>query len=67
MDKKDAVIKSGKSFIFIILEGNKARKGELDECKKLLDWAISSQASNPEQAVWYDEGSTTILIEGVDS
>lgn len=47
---------------------SEARKGKLERSKKLIDWAISSQASNHQEpfVLMYDEGSTTILY-GVES
>lgn len=55
-----ACLASGYSILLLVLKGNTLRKQGLEGSKNLLDWAISSQASNPKQIVWYDEGSTTI-------
>jgi hypothetical protein len=63
MTKCDASIKSGYSILLLVLSKHEARNRKLDGSKKLLDWAISSQAPKP---TWYGEGSTTIL-NGVGS
>jgi hypothetical protein len=63
MTKCDASIKSGYSILLLVLSKCEARNRKLDGSKKLLDWAISSQAPKP---TWYGEGSTTIL-NGVES
>lgn len=59
-----------KSIILVIPSLIEVRKNRLDGSKKLLDWAISSQASkesnNAPFVAIYDEGSTTILL-GVES
>lgn len=53
--------------VVVIPTRKEARNGKLEGSKKLLDWAISSQASNHSGCiVMYDEGSTTILY-GVES
>jgi hypothetical protein len=54
--------------VLIIPSKSEARKGKLDGSKKLLDWAISSQASNLDSGliIKHEEGSTTILC-GVES
>jgi hypothetical protein len=54
--------------VLIITSKSEARKGKLDGSKKLLDWAISSQASNLDSGliIKHEEGSTTILC-GVES
>jgi hypothetical protein len=57
MAKCDASIKAGYSILLLVLSKHEARNRKLDGSKKLLDWAISSQASKP---TWYGEGSTTI-------
>jgi hypothetical protein len=56
-------LESGYSIILMVIDKHEVRNNKLDGSKKLLDWAISSQAPNP---TWYGEGSTTILL-GVDS
>lgn len=54
--------------ILIILSNLEARNGILDGYnKKLIDWAISSQASKHNGIIMYDEGSTTILYGVVPS
>lgn len=57
-----------KNIIIIIPTKTEVRKDKLESSKKLLDWAISSQASNHSEpyVLMYDEGSTTILY-GVES
>jgi len=58
-----------KNIILVIPTIAEVRKNKLEGSKKLLDWAISSQASKDMQQPYvaiYDEGSTTILI-GVES
>lgn len=51
----------GYSVVLVVLTNKEARNRKLDGYKKLLDWAISSQASNHSPSwVMYDEGSTTI-------
>lgn len=59
-DKQDIIV--------VVPSGREARKRKLEGSKNLLDWAISSQASNHMQpfVAMYDEGSTTILL-GVES
>lgn len=66
-DKMLGCLGYGSSVVLLILTGKEMRNHKLDGYKKLLDWAISSQASN-HTPIWYmyDEGSTTIL-EGVES
>jgi hypothetical protein len=56
-------LESGYSIILMVIDKHEVRNNKLDGSKKLLDWAISSQAPNP---TWYGEGSTTIL-NGVES
>lgn len=63
MKKCQASIDSGYSICLLVISKHEARNRKLDSSKKLLDWAISSQAPNP---IWYGEGSTTIL-NGVGS
>lgn len=63
--KAEACLDQGYNFALLVLSKSEARKRELDKCKKVVDLAISSQASNP-CLYWYDEGSTTILY-GVGS
>ena len=53
-----ACLERGYSFLMLVVSKSEARKGKLDGSKKILDWAISSQAPKP---TWYGEGSTTIL------
>ncbi len=59
---------NNKNIILIIPSKTEARNGKLESSKKLIDWAISSQASNHNEpfVLMYDEGSTTILY-GVES
>lgn len=68
--KVGGVFDQGKNILIVIPSTSEVRKNKLDGSKNLLDWAISSQASNdkptePYVAI-YDEGSTTILY-GVES
>lgn len=68
--KIGGVFSANKSILLVIPTIAEVRKNKLDGSKKLLDWAISSQASKdfnkqPFVAI-YDEGSTTILY-GVES
>jgi hypothetical protein len=63
MSKAMACLKSGFSILILVVQKSEARKGKLESSKKLLDWAISSQAPKP---TWYGEGSTTIPL-GVES
>tara|TARA_Y100001973_G_C5171126_1_gene319139 strand:+ start:354 stop:1184 length:831 start_codon:yes stop_codon:yes gene_type:complete len=56
MAKCEATVESGYSIVLVVVTQEEARKRKLDGSKKLLDWAISSQAPNP---TWYGEGSTT--------
>lgn len=67
-EKICGVFDQGKNIIVVIPSKFEVRKGNLEGSKKLLDWAISSQASNHQQphVLMYDEGSTTILY-GVES
>lgn len=62
------VFDSNKNIILAIPTKRELRKNKLDGMKNLLDWAISSQASNHNEphVLMYDEGSTTILY-GVES
>lgn len=60
MLKFNAVVDKGYSILVLVLQKEEARNRKLDGSKKLLDWAISSQAPNP---IWYGEGSTTIRKE----
>lgn len=66
-DKMLGCLENGYSVVLLILTGKEKRNLKLDGYKKLLDWAISSQASKS-KPTWYryDEGSTTIL-KGVES
>lgn len=64
--KAKASIESGYSILVLVLTKSEGRNAKLEGSKKMLDWAISSQASNPENTIWYGEGSTTIL-NGVES
>lgn len=69
-EKVGGVFDKDQSMLIVIPSRTEVRKNKLDGTKKLLDWAISSQASkdapqHPFVAI-YDEGSTTILI-GVES
>lgn len=61
--KAEATIKAGYSILMLVVKVSEARKGKLEGSKKILDWAISSQAPKP---TWYGEGSTTIPV-GVES
>ena len=61
--KAEATLQTGYSIIMLVVSRSEARKGKLEGSKKILDWAISSQAPKP---LWYGEGSTTIL-KGVES
>lgn len=61
--KAKGCLESGYSILVLVLNSNKIRKYGLDGCKNLLDWAISSRASNP---TWYGAGSTTIPL-GVEN
>lgn len=65
--KIGGVFNLNRSVLLVIPTISEVRKNKLDGSKKLLDWAISSQASkdHPFVAI-YDEGSTTIL-KGVES
>lgn len=67
-EKIGGCFNENKNIIIIIPSKKEARKGKLESSKKLLDWAISSQASNHKEpfVLMYDEGSTTILY-GVES
>lgn len=60
MKKCEACLANGYNVLLLILDKTEARKRKLEGSKKLLDWAISSQAPKP---TWYGEGSTTILLE----
>lgn len=68
--KIGGVFDINKNILLVIPSIGEVQKNKLDGCKKLLDWAISNQASkdstdSPFVAI-YDEGSTTIL-KGVES
>jgi hypothetical protein len=69
-NKIGGVFSDNKNLLLVIPSISEVRKNKLDGTKKLLDWAISSQASkdytNTPFVAIYDEGSTTILI-GVES
>jgi hypothetical protein len=68
-EKIGGVFDLEQNIVLIIPSRIEVRKNKLDGCKKLLDWAISSQASkdcNNSFVAIYDEGSTTIRI-GVES
>ena len=67
-EKIGGCFQNNKNIILIIPSKSEVRKGKLESSKKLLDWAISSQASNHQEpfVLMYDEGSTTILY-GVES
>lgn len=56
-NKLNGAVSAGYSIVLVIVSKTEARKCRLEGSKKLLDWAISSQASNPRV---YEEGSTTI-------
>jgi hypothetical protein len=68
--KIGGVFDANKSILLVIPTIAEVRKNKLDGSKKLLDWAISSQASKDFRkesfVAIYDEGSTTILY-GVES
>jgi hypothetical protein len=65
-EKIGGVFDINQSILLVIPSRTEVRKNRLEGTKKLLDWAISSQASNDCFVAVYDEGSTTILI-GVES
>lgn len=64
MDKCQAAISSGYSILLLVLTHKEAKTHKLEGSKKLLDWAISSQAPYP---FWYGEGSTTNLARDVET
>lgn len=63
IEKCKASVEQGYSILLLVVTKHEARNRRLEGSKKLLDWAISSQAPKP---IWYGEGSTTIL-NGVES
>lgn len=67
-EKIGGCFQNNKNVILITPTKSEVRKGKLESSKKLIDWAISSQASNHKEpfVLMYDEGSTTILY-GVES
>ena len=67
-EKIGGCFQNNKNVILIMPTITEVRKGKLESSKKLIDWAISSQASNHKEpfVLMYDEGSTTILY-GVES
>lgn len=69
-NKIGGIFSKDKNLLLVIPSISEVRKNKLDGTKRLLDWAISSQASkdytNTPFVAIYDEGSTTILI-GVES
>ncbi len=65
--KLGSVLMENKVAVLVIPNKSESRKRKLDGSKKLIDWAISSQASNLDGCIIkYEEGSTTILC-GVES